>query len=53
MTDLPCFVSRRFLIMLDPHCAHLPNANAAEPGKMIDFLRPGLRERYADQFAPF
>ena len=28
VTDLPCFVSRGYLVMLDPHCAHLPNAPA-------------------------
>ncbi|KAL1500259.1 hypothetical protein AB1Y20_012927 [Prymnesium parvum] len=53
VTDLPCFVSRRYMVMLDPHCAHLPNVNHAEPGKMINFLKPGMRERLSDQFAPF
>ena len=53
VTDLPCFVSRRFLVMLDPHCAHLPNANRSEPGKMINFLKPGVLQRYEDQLAPF
>ena len=53
VTDLPCFVSRRFLVMLDPHCAHMPNASRSEPGKMVNFLRPGIKEQYADQLAPF
>ena len=53
VTDLPCFVSRKFLVMLDPHCAHLPNGNTSEPGKMVNFLKPGLRAKYADQFTPF
>jgi hypothetical protein len=53
VTDLPCFVSRRYLVMLDPHCAHLPNVSSSEPGKMINFLHPGMREKYADQLAPF
>ena len=53
VTDLPCFVSRNRLVMLDPHCAHLPNVNSSEPGKMINFLHPGLQQRFADQFAPF
>ena len=42
VTDLPCFVSRRYVVLLDPHCAHLPNVSHAEPGKVINFLKPGL-----------
>jgi sacsin len=53
LTDLPCFVSRRYLVMLDPHCTHVPDATSAEPGKLIDVLSPGLAQRLADQLAPF
>ena len=53
VTDLPSFLSRRFLVVLDPHCRNLPNANHNEPGKMVDFTRPGLVERYTDQFEPY
>ena len=45
VTDMPCFVSRGFLVMLDPHCTHLPNASTSEPGKMISFLHPSVRGR--------
>jgi len=30
VTDLPSFLSRKFLVILDPHCKSLPNANANE-----------------------
>ena len=35
VTDLPSFLSRKFLVILDPHCKSLPNANANE-------VRPSL-----------
>ena len=85
VTDLPSFLSRKFLVILDPHCKSLPNANSNEasprdsrhppparhlpahrlvplpsarplgeqPGKMVNFLSPGLVDKYADQFAPY
>ena len=37
-TDLPSFLSRHFLAILDPHCKHLPDASHTDPGKLIDFL---------------
>lgn len=37
LTDLPAFVSGKYLVLFDPHCSILPNASAANPGKRIDF----------------
>ena len=53
VTDLPGFVSRKYLVLLDPHCAHMPNASRTEPGKMLNFTKPGMKAQYADQLAPF
>lgn len=27
VTDLPCFASRRYVVLLDPHCSSLPNVS--------------------------
>ena len=39
LTDLPTFVSDRFVVMFDPQAKHLPNVNPSNPGKMIDFVK--------------
>ena len=54
LTDLPSFLSRQFVVVLDPHCAHLPAASAAEPGKLIDFTQLDVRSPpIAAQLAPY
>lgn len=53
LTEVPAFVSGRFVVMFDPQACYLPNVNPSNPGKMIDFLRHRqLVEGYPDQFLP-
>jgi sacsin len=51
-TDVPSFVSGKYLVYFDPHAQYLPNPNPNNPGKRIDFTRVNIAH-YADQFAPF
>ena len=53
LTDMPSFVSGRHVVFFDPHCAFLPNVNAANPGKRIDFVANDVLGANPDQFAPF
>ena len=42
-------------VYFDPHALYLPNVNAANPGKRIEFTaasQQSLLLNYADQFAP-
>jgi hypothetical protein len=53
LTDLPCFVSGRALIMFDPQAKYLPNINPANPGKLFDFVaHPELVTASPTMFAP-
>ena len=52
-TDLPSFLSRDFLVVLDPHCAHVSD-NRSEPGKMLCFLEdPKTVASSRDTFEPY
>ena len=53
LTDLPSFVSRRFVTFFDPHCAFLPRVSAANPGKRVDFLSSPILRSHPDQFLPY
>lgn len=53
-TDLPSFVSGKYLVYFDPSACHLPNVNPSNPGKRIDFAKTGdLGAKYKDQFLPY
>jgi sacsin len=53
-TDLPSFVSNKYLVMLDPQAKYLPNVNPSNPGKIIDFVtNPDILNQFPDQFAPY
>jgi sacsin len=53
LTEVPTFVSGRFIVMFDPQAAYLPNVNPANPGKMLDFVRNrSSMDRMIDQFLP-
>lgn len=54
LSELPSFVSRKYLVMLDPQAKFLPNVNPSNPGKMVNFLdnSPVLAE-FKDQFLPY
>lgn len=53
LTDLPAFVSGKYLVFFDPHCSILPNASAANPGKRIDFATSAFASTYPDTCSPF
>ncbi|KAL2612990.1 hypothetical protein R1flu_024682 [Riccia fluitans] len=53
LSDLPSFVSGRYVVMFDPHCKFLPRISAANPGKRIDFVSSGVLQRHRDQFSPY
>ncbi len=53
-TDLPSFVSNKYLVMLDPQAKYLPNVNPSNPGKIIDFVKnPEILAQFGDQFSPY
>jgi sacsin len=53
-TDLPSFVSSKYLVMLDPQAAFLPNVNPSNPGKMVDWITDSsVLEKFRDQFIPY
>lgn len=53
-SDLPGFISDRYLVMLDPQARFLPNVNPANPGKIVDWLtNKTMLETFADQFSPY
>lgn len=53
-TDLPSFVSSKYLVMLDPQARYLPNVNPSNPGKIVDFTSKDFNlEEFRDQFLPY
>lgn len=53
LTEVPMFVSGRYVVMFDPQASYLPNVNPTNPGKMIDFAKHRqVIEAYPDQFLP-
>ena len=53
-TDLPSFVSSKYLVMLDPQAAFLPNVNPSNPGKMVDWIGDtSVLDKFRDQFLPY
>lgn len=53
LSDLPSFVSGRYVVMFDPHCKFLPQVSLANPGKRFDFVSTHALDRYRDQFVPY
>ncbi|KAL0905364.1 hypothetical protein M5K25_023777 [Dendrobium thyrsiflorum] len=53
LTDLPSFVSNKYVVYFDPHGSHLPNVSAANPGKRLDFVSSSAMPLYEDQFKPY
>lgn len=52
-TDLPSFISGKYLVLFDPHVRFLPNISLANPGLKIDISRQGIMEKFPDQFKPY
>ncbi|KAM3391279.1 hypothetical protein ACQJBY_012755 [Aegilops geniculata] len=53
LTDLPSFVSGKYVVMFDPQGAYLPNVSAANPGKRIDYVSSTALTLYGDQLSPY
>ena len=53
LTDIPSFVSGKYVVLFDPQGAYLPNISAANPGKRIDFVGSSALSHYEDQFLPY
>ncbi|CAM0901691.1 unnamed protein product [Alopecurus aequalis] len=53
LTDLPSFVSGKYVVMFDPQGAFLPNVSAANPGKRIDYVSSTAIALYSDQLSPY
>ena len=53
LTEVPSFVSDKFVVMFDPHAKYLPDPNPSNPGKRIDFIKHRqLQEKYPSVFKP-
>ena len=56
LTDVPSFITRRWLQVFDPHLKYLgERVRPTAPGIQIDFVkeREGLRNYFSDQVAPY
>lgn len=53
LTDLPSFVSGKYVVLFDPQGVYLPQVSAANPGKRIDFVNSSAISIYEDQFSPY
>lgn len=53
LTDLPSFVSGKYVVLFDPQGVYLPRVSAANPGKRIDFTSSSALSLYNDQFYPY
>ncbi len=53
VSELPSFVSDRYLVYFDPQAKYLPNINPGNPGKRIDFVKSKVLSQHFDQFSPY
>lgn len=53
LTDLPSFVSDKYVVLFDPQGEYLPNVSAANPGKRLDYVSTSAISLYKDQFLPY
>ncbi|XP_071487726.1 sacsin-like [Diadema antillarum] len=55
LTDVPCFVSRKFIQYFDPQTTHLGNIlpDKSQPGLRVNLQRTKQLRRFSDQFMPF
>ncbi|XP_020205115.1 sacsin isoform X1 [Cajanus cajan] len=53
LTDLPSFVSGKYVVLFDPQGVYLPRVSASNPGKRIDFAGSSALSFYRDQFSPY
>ncbi|XVF66987.1 hypothetical protein PTKIN_Ptkin10aG0083900 [Pterospermum kingtungense] len=53
LTDLPSFVSGKYVVLFDPQGCYLPNVSTANPGKRIDYVASSAFSIFKDQFLPY
>ncbi|XP_057477891.1 uncharacterized protein LOC130765480 [Actinidia eriantha] len=53
LTDLPSFVSGKYVVLFDPQGVYLPNVSLANPGKRIEYVTSSAISLYKDQFLPY
>ncbi|KAJ0094050.1 hypothetical protein Patl1_16358 [Pistacia atlantica] len=53
LTDLPSFVSGKYVVLFDPQGVYLPNVSSANPGKRIEYVSSSAISLYKDQFLPY
>ncbi|KAF9624036.1 hypothetical protein IFM89_007734 [Coptis chinensis] len=53
LTDVPSFVSDKYVVLFDPQGVYLPNVSAANPGKRIEYVSSSALSLYNDQFLPY
>eukprot|EP01018_Ginkgo_biloba_P011715 Gb_03746 [translate_table: standard] len=53
LTDLPSFVSGKYVVFFDPQGKYLPSVSAVNPGKRIEFVSSAALSLYKDQFSPY
>lgn len=53
LTDLPSFVSGKYVVLFDPQGVYLPNVSSANPGKRIEYVSSSAISVYKDQFLPY
>lgn len=53
LTDLPSFVSDKYVVLFDPQGDYLPNVSTLNPGKRIEYVGSSAISRYRDQLSPY
>ncbi|KAG9441938.1 hypothetical protein H6P81_017792 [Aristolochia fimbriata] len=53
LTDLPSFVSGKYVVLFDPQGVYLPNISASNPGKRLEYVSSSAISLYKDQFFPY
>ncbi|KAM0945268.1 putative transcription factor C2H2 family [Dioscorea sansibarensis] len=53
ITDLPSFVSDKYVVIFDPQGEYLPNVAAANPGKRLNYVSSSALSHFKDQFVPY
>lgn len=53
LTDLPSFVSDKYLVLFDPQGDYLPNVSTLNPGKRIEYVTSSAITKYRDQLSPY
>ncbi|KAL8224267.1 hypothetical protein R6Q57_019742 [Mikania cordata] len=53
MTDLPSFVSDKYVVLFDPQGDYLPNVSTLNPGKRIEYVSSSAISKYQDQLTPY